>query len=354
MTVIELGPELATHLRSEYTTAASPSWSARFEDVAPELGPFDLVAAATSFHWVPPGEGHRLAAAALRPGGWFAQWWNFFGDPDRPDPFRVTLEEVLTRLRAVAARHRRCAPVRAQHRRAGCRAGCDRELRTGRARGHLVDGRHSPTRPRAHVRVVLAVVGASRAAATTPCSTRSNDSPPRTWVVHRRAPVPHPDVPRTTAVPSLGSVPRRPRSLPRCLTTSTTTRRWLSQSTRRRPHRRTATYRSARCVVVDDRSSPAGTTSVSCTSDPTATPSFRVCGRRHGAGTWRLDDATLVVTIEPCRDVCRHAGQRPHRPGGVRRLRPEVGALRLALQPGRDPRLNHEFAVTPAPRRRVR
>ena len=40
-----------------------------FEEAAIEPGSFDLVVAATSFHWLDPDRRYELAAAALRPGG---------------------------------------------------------------------------------------------------------------------------------------------------------------------------------------------------------------------------------------------------------------------------------------------
>jgi SAM-dependent methyltransferase len=98
VTAIELGAELAADLQTTCQGRRLTVLVGAFEDLAPTAGTFDLVAAATSFHWVPPGEGHRLAAGALRTGGSFAQWWNFFGDPDRPDPFHDALSEVLARL----------------------------------------------------------------------------------------------------------------------------------------------------------------------------------------------------------------------------------------------------------------
>ena len=59
---------------------------------------FDLGVAATSFHWVAAGPGLVKAAAALRPGGWWAMWWNVFGDPTRPDPFHDATHHILEPL----------------------------------------------------------------------------------------------------------------------------------------------------------------------------------------------------------------------------------------------------------------
>lgn len=59
---------------------------------------FDLGVAATSFHWVAAAPGLAKAAAALRPGGWWAMWWNVFGDPTRPDPFHDATHHILEPL----------------------------------------------------------------------------------------------------------------------------------------------------------------------------------------------------------------------------------------------------------------
>jgi SAM-dependent methyltransferase len=69
-----------------------------FEDA--ELAPssFDLVTAATAFHWLDPERALPKIATILRPGGWLAVWWNVFGDPDRPDPFHVATEPLLRDL----------------------------------------------------------------------------------------------------------------------------------------------------------------------------------------------------------------------------------------------------------------
>lgn len=58
-----------------------------FEDAELEDGCFDLVTAATSFHWVDPESGFAKLGRVVRPGGWVAVWWTIFGDSTRPDPF---------------------------------------------------------------------------------------------------------------------------------------------------------------------------------------------------------------------------------------------------------------------------
>jgi tRNA(adenine34) deaminase len=82
--------------------------------------------------------------------------------------------------------------------------------------------------------------------------------------------------------------------------------------------------------------------------DPTA--HAEVLALRDAAaarGSWRLEDATLVVTLEPCA-MCAGAAVNA-RIGrvvfGARDLK--AGALGSLYQLGADPRLNHEFEVRP-------
>jgi SAM-dependent methyltransferase len=58
---------------------------------------FDLVVAATSLHWVDPELALARCGELLRRGGSLALWWNFFGDPNRPDPFHEALQPILRR-----------------------------------------------------------------------------------------------------------------------------------------------------------------------------------------------------------------------------------------------------------------
>ncbi len=95
---VELGADLAGLLRSRHAGPALEVIVGPFESVELPDEPFDLVAAATSFHWVPTEVGLARAAGALRPDGVLALWWNVFGDPDRPDPFHEAFAPLATRL----------------------------------------------------------------------------------------------------------------------------------------------------------------------------------------------------------------------------------------------------------------
>ena len=69
-----------------------------FEDFVAADRYFDLVAAATSFHWVNPTVGASKLATLLRQGGWAALWWNVLGDSDRADPFHDATHHLLKDL----------------------------------------------------------------------------------------------------------------------------------------------------------------------------------------------------------------------------------------------------------------
>ena len=86
---------------------------------------FDLVVAATSFHWLDERRALRKVARVLKPGGWWAAWWNHHGDPVRPNPLSrevhrlygepdSTWEARLRRSRAqvLAERERRLGLLR--------------------------------------------------------------------------------------------------------------------------------------------------------------------------------------------------------------------------------------------------
>jgi SAM-dependent methyltransferase len=70
---VELGPDLAAVARRKL--ARFPGVEvvpAAFEDWPLPAEPFDLVLAATAFHWIDPAVRVIRAADALRPGGWLA------------------------------------------------------------------------------------------------------------------------------------------------------------------------------------------------------------------------------------------------------------------------------------------
>lgn len=80
--------------------------------------------------------------------------------------------------------------------------------------------------------------------------------------------------------------------------------------------------------------------------DPTAhaeVEALRAAGRARGR--WRLDDLTMVVTLEPC-IMCAGALVHARLRGLVYGCRdPKAGAIDSLFVIGRDPRLNHRFGV---------
>jgi SAM-dependent methyltransferase len=97
VTAVELGPGLAGRLRAKLADPALTVTVGAFEAVELPAHGFDLVAAGTSFHWVPEGSVARCADL-LDTGGWLAVWWTVFGDHTRPDPFHDALLPVLADL----------------------------------------------------------------------------------------------------------------------------------------------------------------------------------------------------------------------------------------------------------------
>ncbi len=71
-----------------------------FEHADLPEGSFDLGVAATSFHWVPAHRGIPHVARLLRPGGWWAMWWNRHMDPEDPSEFH----RAVMRLRSSTRR----------------------------------------------------------------------------------------------------------------------------------------------------------------------------------------------------------------------------------------------------------
>lgn len=95
VTAVEPGAELARVLRERCMGPALSVIVGPFETAELPEDAFDVVAAATSFHWVDPTLGFERIARCLRDGGWIALWWTIWGDPDRPDPFHEALVPVL-------------------------------------------------------------------------------------------------------------------------------------------------------------------------------------------------------------------------------------------------------------------
>ena len=100
LTALEPDPRFAPLLQS-IASAANVEFQlihSAFEEAVLHANHFDLVAAATAFHWVDPAVGLTKVATLLKPGGYAALWWNVFGDPDRADPYHDATQSILRPL----------------------------------------------------------------------------------------------------------------------------------------------------------------------------------------------------------------------------------------------------------------
>jgi SAM-dependent methyltransferase len=71
-----------------------------FEDAQLSDDGFDLGVSATAFHWLDQRPALAKVAKLLRAGGWWAMWWNVFGDPEREDAFHEATTELLSGMMA--------------------------------------------------------------------------------------------------------------------------------------------------------------------------------------------------------------------------------------------------------------
>ncbi|MEQ8841726.1 MAG: tRNA adenosine(34) deaminase TadA [Acidimicrobiales bacterium] len=100
-------------------------------------------------------------------------------------------------------------------------------------------------------------------------------------------------------------------------------------------------------VVIDGRVVARRHNEREATNDPTAHAELLAVRDAAAAlGSWRLTDATVVVTLEPC-PMCAGALQQA-RVGRVvfGAADMKAGACGSLYSLGSDPRLNHEFATT--------
>lgn len=96
---VEPGPNLAAIARrnlAEFprvTIVNSP-----FEDFDPAAETFDMVFAATSWHWVDPQVRYAKAASVLRPGGVLAFTWGSHAFPPGFDPFFTEIQKTYVAI----------------------------------------------------------------------------------------------------------------------------------------------------------------------------------------------------------------------------------------------------------------
>jgi SAM-dependent methyltransferase len=102
ITCLEPGPHLADVARRELAGfGAVHIVPEAFEDWQPaDAERFDLVFAATAWHWIDPAVGYQLAWRWLRPGGHLAIWAAGHVLPADGDPFFHQIQDVYDEVRA--------------------------------------------------------------------------------------------------------------------------------------------------------------------------------------------------------------------------------------------------------------
>src|SRR5262245_31931171 len=76
LVAVEPDPRLAEFLRTANPDPALTVLVSAFEDAVLEEGAFDLGVSGTAFHWLEEGAALAKIARLLRPGGWWAAFWN--------------------------------------------------------------------------------------------------------------------------------------------------------------------------------------------------------------------------------------------------------------------------------------
>lgn len=95
VTAVEPGAALADRLLERTPDRPLQVLISAFEAASLPHAAFDLVTAATAFHWVDPIVGPAKCAEVLRVDGWLALWWTIWGDPARPDPLHEAIQPLL-------------------------------------------------------------------------------------------------------------------------------------------------------------------------------------------------------------------------------------------------------------------
>ena len=98
LVAIEPDPRLAAYLTASFPGAPLTVIVEPFETAELDAARFDLGTAATSFHWLEQQSALVKVHAALKPGGWWAMWWNVFGTGDGLDPFQTAIDHLFTEV----------------------------------------------------------------------------------------------------------------------------------------------------------------------------------------------------------------------------------------------------------------
>lgn len=95
---VGMGPQLAQGARDRMAGLPVEVHVASFEDWNADPGSFDLVYAATAWHWVDPAVRYRKAHQLLRPNGHLAFWSAQHAFPVDFDPFFAEIQAVYAEI----------------------------------------------------------------------------------------------------------------------------------------------------------------------------------------------------------------------------------------------------------------
>jgi SAM-dependent methyltransferase len=95
---VELGAQLAAEARRDLDGFPFEVHVAPFEHWEGEVKAFDLLYAATAWHWIDPTLRYRKAHSLLRSGGHLAFWSAAHAFPDGVDPFFTEIQEVYDEI----------------------------------------------------------------------------------------------------------------------------------------------------------------------------------------------------------------------------------------------------------------
>jgi SAM-dependent methyltransferase len=91
---VEIGEQLAERARQNLAGLAVEVHTAPFETWPGSSAAYDLVYAATAWHWLDPGIRYHKAHKLLRAGGHLAIWGAFHAFPEDTDPFFFEIQDV--------------------------------------------------------------------------------------------------------------------------------------------------------------------------------------------------------------------------------------------------------------------
>lgn len=140
VTAIEPDERLAAKLRECAGDPPLRIINATFEAAELAAGAFDLGASATAFHWMDQHAALQKVATVLKPGRWWAAWWNVFGDPERDDPFHNATTHLFQASASPSYSSLFKHPF-ALHREARIADLIDRVIRRDRLRSDALDAR---------------------------------------------------------------------------------------------------------------------------------------------------------------------------------------------------------------------